>query len=851
MSNSIRKVIFRCSAILLICLVMGLIMPLVSAAENQGNGANPPKGVPDWLTVPAFDHDGVMLMRGDSPKGPPQGLLARASTVSSGNPDIDSLLSSYKWGSATVTYSFYSDAVFGGSYYGSEAVSEVSNQVKQNFREIFAWLGNAINVTFVEIIENSGGGGDPYGKIRVMLSDGPSYAYAYYPYSESLASTAGDIHLNPSYDRLGDTNGYQNDPGKHGYMTLIHELGHAIGLKHPHDGSSNLPVATDNTAHTVMSYNFTGKSAGTDMPFDLRTLHYLYGSKDKFAADTTFQFATEIDQYTVDGVLYMDSINNYKQAIWDSSGNDTLDFSALGYNNSGYLIDLQAGGWLISHQQDYGNWFDWGTSLPFNTAIENVIVSSSNDHIYANGAANVFGGYQPGVNSGADTIEMADADDTLDLLAFTSDQAVETQLGNDLIIDLNGGSSITLVGYFNGSSPAILYSDGGSIPPSANAGPDQSVNEGDLVTLNGNASDDADGSILSYAWVQQPGPSVLLNGADTSMPTFSAPEVAPAGEDLVFELTVTDNDNLSSTDTVSVTINAIAVPQPPIVDAGTDQSVDEGAAVTLDGTGSYDPDGSIQTYSWTQSSGPAVSLSGASSSTPGFTAPEVSAAGATLLFQLTVTDNDDMVNSSTTSVTVNDLFLLNPPANLSTSVTGSVVSLSWVDTSNSEESFEIERATKVKGKYRFARIDTAAANATGYQDDVGSPGTYKYRVRAVAPSQGLSSGYSNEVQARVESTDTGGGGDSLVAPSNLIATVQGSSVTISWQDNSTNEIGFTIERGLRVKGRTNYNFSYDVSASISTYTETVDAGSYSYRVQAYIDSNTTSAYSNSTNVRVR
>ena len=335
------------------------------------------------------------------------------------------------------------------------------------------------------------------------------------------------------------------------------------------------------------------------------------------------------------------------------------------------------------------------------------------------------------------------------------------------------------------------------------------------------------------------------------MPTFSAPEVASAGEDLVFELTVTDNDNLSSTDTVSVTINDIAEPQAPIVDAGTDQSVDEGAAVTLDGTGSYDPDGSIQTYSWTQSSGPAVSLSGASSSTPGFTAPEVSAAGATLLFQLTVTDNDDMVNSSTTSVTVNDLFLLNPPANLSTSVTGAVVSLSWVDTSNSEESFEIERATKVKGKYRFAQIGTAAANATGFQDDVGSPGTYKYQVRAVAPSQGLSSGYSNEVQARVESTDTGGGGDSLVAPSNLIATVQGSSVTISWQDNSTNEIGFTIERGLRVKGRTNYNFSNDVGASISTYTETVDAGSYSYRVQAYIDSNTTSAYSNSANVRVK
>jgi serralysin len=76
-----------------------------------------------------------------------------------------------------------------------------------------------------------------------MRSTAPSYAYAYYPSSTSMFSVASDVHLNPSYDRLGDTNGFQNPAGEHGYLAMIHEVGHAIGLKHPHDGSPNLPSA--------------------------------------------------------------------------------------------------------------------------------------------------------------------------------------------------------------------------------------------------------------------------------------------------------------------------------------------------------------------------------------------------------------------------------------------------------------------------------------------------------------------------------------------------------------------------------------------------------------------------------
>ncbi len=92
-------------------------------------------------------------------------------------------------------------------------------------------------------------------------------------------------------------------------------------------------------------------------------------------------------------------------------------------------------------------------------------------------------------------------------------------------------------------------------PPVAEAGDDQTVSIGNTVNLNGSASSDPDGSIVSYFWEQTEGPNVSISNVNTVQANFTAPDLGTTGGYLTFRLTVTDNKGLKSTDTCKVNVN--------------------------------------------------------------------------------------------------------------------------------------------------------------------------------------------------------------------------------------------------------------------------------------------------------
>jgi len=140
-------------------------------------------------------------------------------------------------------------------------------------------------------------------------------------------------------------------------------------------------------------------------------------------------------------------------------------------------------------------------------------------------------------------------------------------------------------------------------PPVANAGPDQAVEIGVVVRLDASGSSDPEGGPLTYAWAfvaTPPGSTSILLNERRSNPTFY---VDVSG---VWEVELTVSDGAQST-TDRVRIVADIANEPPVADAGGNQTVTQGDTVQLSGQQSYDPDDNPITYAWRFSNKPAGS----------------------------------------------------------------------------------------------------------------------------------------------------------------------------------------------------------------------------------------------------
>ncbi len=209
--------------------------------------------------------------------------------------------------------------------------------------------------------------------------------------------------------------------------------------------------------------------------------------------------------------------------------------------------------------------------------------------------------------------------------------------------------TVTDFGGLQSSDTTIVNVTGDNDPPTADAGPDQTMGEQTEVTLDGSNSSDPDDGIKSYRWRQTAGPLVTLSNPQAKKPTFKAPNVV-GSRSLTFELTVTDFGGLQSSDTTIV--NVTGDNDPPTAKAGIDQTVEENTIVVLDGSTSFDPDGGIKSYQWEQIAGPAVTLSDPTVAQPSFTVPNVGADGVSLTFEMTITDVDGLQSADTVIVNV-------------------------------------------------------------------------------------------------------------------------------------------------------------------------------------------------------
>ena len=247
--------------------------------------------------------------------------------------DVNALMSGSKWSKSTITYSLPD----------SRSDYESANPSASGFQRLSIQNEDAVHAIM--------------GSVAGYVNTGISYAgrdkadvqVAGFKPGSVIARSHGYYPGVPMYggDTWLDTKSYSDfRKGTYGYFLTMHELGHSLGLKHPHDSADRLPrmsALRDSTEFTVMSYNDTVDRPQTFMQYDIAALQAMYGAD--FTANngsTYYTWNSSSGQMYVNG---QGQGETYKSRIfltvWDGGGVDTYDMSNF---SEGALIDLSPGG---------------------------------------------------------------------------------------------------------------------------------------------------------------------------------------------------------------------------------------------------------------------------------------------------------------------------------------------------------------------------------------------------------------------------------------------------------------------------------------------------------------------------
>ena len=272
-------------------------------------------------------------------------------------------------------------------------------------------------------------------------------------------------------------------------FTLLHEIGHSLGLTHPFV-STVLPAAEDNDRYTVMTYTEVYGSSGVyaagPMLYDIAAIQHLYGANTNFnSGNTTYSFGDS-------QIIY--------ETLWDGGGIDSIVYTGA----RTATINLNPGTFSsigLSPAGDGTTAVD-NLSIAFGATIENAVGGSGNDVITGNSADNTLTG-----GGGSDLLVGGGGADALD-----------GGIGNDT---LNGGAGADTLTGGGGNDSYVVDSSGDQVVEASGGGTDW-VNSSvtftlaanvENLTLTGSASIDGIGNALANVITGNAGSNSLIGGA--------------------------------------------------------------------------------------------------------------------------------------------------------------------------------------------------------------------------------------------------------------------------------------------------------------------------------------------------